>query len=70
MQRVWAVSVRKIFVWKLGRKRRVGRSRLRWEDNIKMVTEIECECVDLSQATQDMDRCLAVVNTRMSIRAL
>jgi hypothetical protein len=35
-----------------------------------MVTEIECEGVDLSQAAQDMDRCLAVVNTGMSIRAL
>ena len=38
-------------------KRPLGRSRLRWEDNIKMdLQEVGCECVDWIDLAQNKDR--------------
>jgi hypothetical protein len=47
----------------------LGRSRHRWEDNIKMdLREIEFGDVDWINLDQDKDRWRAVVNTVMNLR--
>ena len=50
-------------------KRPLGRSRRRWENNIKMgLQEVECGvtiCIDLAQ---DENRCWALVNVVMNLR--
>jgi hypothetical protein len=44
-------------------KRTLGRTRHRWEDNIKMdLQEVECESMDWIKLAQDRDRWRAVVN--------
>ena len=45
-------------------KRPLGRPRHRWEDNIKALQEVGCECMDWIQLAQDRDRWLALVNRR------
>jgi hypothetical protein len=47
-------------------KRPLGRSRRRWEDNIKM--KIDLKVVDWIHLVQDNDRWLDVVNTIMNLR--
>jgi hypothetical protein len=50
-------------------KRSVGKSRRRWQDNIKMdLTEIGWEGVDWIHLAEDRDRWWAVVNTVMNLQ--
>jgi len=49
-------------------KRLLGRSRRRWEDNIKMdLQDVECEDMDWIQLAQDRDRWWALVTAVMSL---
>ena len=58
-----------ILVAKPEGKRRFGRPRLRWENNLKMdIQEVGCECVDWIELAQDKDRWRALVNAVMNIR--
>jgi hypothetical protein len=59
----------KILVGKPVGKRPVGRSRRRWEDNIRMgVREIQWVCVDWIHLAQDTDQWRPVVNMVMTLR--
>ena len=50
-------------------KRPLGRSRRRWEDNIKMdLQELGCGGMDWVELAQDWDRWRAVVNEVMNLR--
>ena len=50
-------------------KRPLGRSRHRWEDNIKMdLQEVGCGGMDWIDVAQDRDRWLALVNAVMNLR--
>ena len=50
-------------------KRSLGRSRRRWEDNIKMgLQEVGCGDVGWIELAQDRDRWRALVNTVMNLR--
>ena len=50
-------------------KRTLGRSRRRWEDNIKMdLQEVGGGCGDWMELTQDRDRRRALVSTMMNLR--
>jgi hypothetical protein len=50
-------------------KRRLGRPRRRWEDNIRMhLRETGWKVVDWMHLSQDMDQWWAVVNTIMNLR--
>jgi len=50
-------------------KRPGGRSRRRWEDNIKMdLQEVGWECRDWIDMAQDRDRWRALVNAVMNLR--
>ena len=50
-------------------KRTLGRSRRRWEDNIKMdLQEVGGGCGDWMELTQDRDRRRALVSTVMNLR--
>ena len=63
--------VHRVLVWKPERKRPLGRTRHRWEDNIKMdVQEVGGGCGDWMDLAQDMNRWWALVNTVMNIRVL
>jgi hypothetical protein len=58
-----------ILVGKPEGKRPLGRSRGRWEDNIRMnLTEIGWEVVDWIHLTEDRDLWRAFVNTVMNLR--
>ena len=51
------------------RKRSLGRSRRRWEDNIKMnLQEVGCGGMDWIELAQDRDRWRALVNAVMKLR--
>jgi hypothetical protein len=57
-----------ILVWKPEGRRPLGRSRSRWEDNIKMdLREIGFGDVDWIHLAQDRDRWRALVNTVMNL---
>jgi hypothetical protein len=57
-----------IFVGKPEGKRRLGRHRHRWEDNIRMdIRGIEWEVVDLMCLDQDRDQWRRLVNTVMNL---
>ena len=62
-------GVYRVLVGKPEGKRPLGRSRRRWEDNIKVgLQEVGCEgmhCIDLAQ---DRDRWRALVNASGSIK--
>ena len=48
-------------------KRRLGRPRRRWEDNIKMdLQELGRCCEDWMDLAQERDSCRAVVSSRMN----
>jgi len=50
-------------------KRPLGRSRRRWEDNIKVdLQEVGCGGMDWIELTQDGDRWQALVNAVMNLR--
>ena len=50
-------------------KRLIGRSRRRWEDNIKMdIQEVGCGVMDCIELAQDRDRWRALVNAVMNLR--
>jgi len=56
-------------VGKLEEKRPLGRTRRRWEDNIKVdLEEVECGGMDWIELAQDRDRWRAVVNAVMNLR--
>jgi len=52
-------------------QRPLGRSRCRWEDNIRMdLHNVGCGGMDWIELTQDRDRWCASVNTVMFLRVL
>jgi len=69
---VRAVEVRgvyRVLVGKREGKRPLGRTRLRWEDNIKIdLLEVGCGGMDWIELAQDRDRWRALVNAVMNLR--
>ena len=62
-------SVHKVLVGKPEGKRRLGRPRSRWEDNIKMdLEEVGRGCGDWMELAQDRKRWRALVRTVMNLR--
>jgi hypothetical protein len=58
----------RILVGKPEEKRRLGRPRRRWKDNIRMnVREIGWGCLDWIDLAQDSDQWWAVMNTVMNL---
>jgi len=63
-------GVYRVLVGKPEGRRRLGRTRLRWEDNIKMdLQEVGCGGVDLIELPHDRDRWRALLNAVMNLRA-
>jgi hypothetical protein len=61
--------VNRTLVGKLGKKRPLGRPRLRWEDNIKMdLQEVGCGDIDWIELAQDRDRPRELVNAVMNLQ--
>ena len=57
------------FWWGNMRERSLGRSRHRWEDNIKKdLKEMGCGCMDWIELALDREKWRAVVNTVMNLR--
>jgi hypothetical protein len=62
-------GIYKILVRKSEGKRPLGRSRHRWEDNIKMdLQDGRCGGMDWIDVAQDRDRWRALVNAVMNLR--
>jgi len=62
-------GIYRVLVWKPEGKRPLGRSRHRWEDNIKMdLQEMGCGGMDWIELAQDRDRWQALVNAVMNLR--
>ena len=60
-----------VLVGKRDGKRPLGRTRLRWEDNIKMdLGEVGRCCGDWMELVQDRDRWRALVSTAMNFRVV
>jgi len=61
-------GVYRVLVWKPEGKRTLGRSRLRWEDNIKMdLQEVICGGMDWIELAHDRDSWRALVNAVMNL---
>jgi hypothetical protein len=62
-------SVYRVLVEKPEGKRPLGRSRCRWEDNIKIdLQEVRCGGMDWIELAQDRDRWRALVNAAMNLQ--
>ena len=62
-------GVHKVLVGNPEGKRPLGRSRRRWEDNLKMnLEEVGRGCGDWVEVAQDRDRWRALVSTVMNFR--
>ena len=62
-------GVHRVLVGKPERKRPLGRSRRRWEDNIEMdLQEVGGGCVDWMELAQDRYRWWALVGTVRNLR--
>ena len=62
-------GVYRVLVGKPEGKRRMGRPRRRWEDNIKMdLQEVGGSCGDWVELAQDRDRWRALVSTVRNLR--
>jgi len=58
----------RVLVGKRKGKRPIGRSRCRWEDNIKVdLQEVGCGGMDWIELAQDRDRWQALVNAVMNL---
>ena len=61
-----STGVYRVLVGKPERKRPLGKTRRRWEDNIKMdLQEMECGGMDWIDLARDRDRWRALVNAAM-----
>jgi hypothetical protein len=48
---------------------KLGRTRRRWEDNIKIdLQKVKCGCMDWIELAQDRDRWRALANAIMNLR--
>ena len=62
-------DVYRVLVGKPEGKSPLGRTRRRWEDNIKMdLQEVRCGGMDWIDLAQDRDRWRALVNAVMNVR--
>ena len=62
-------GVYRVLVGKPEGKRPLGRSRRRWEDNIKIdIQKVGCGVMDWIDLAQDRDRWRALVNAEMNLR--
>jgi hypothetical protein len=62
-------GVYRVLVGNPQEKRQLGRSRRRWDDNIKMdLQELGCGGMDWVDLAQDRDSCRALVNAVMNLR--
>ena len=62
-------GVYRVFVGKPDGKSPLGRTRLRWVDNIRMdLKELGCGGMDWIELAQDRERWRALVNTVMNLR--
>jgi hypothetical protein len=65
---VWGRGACTVLAGRPEGKRQLGRSRSRWEDNIKMdFQEVRCECMDWIDLVQDTDGWPALVSAVMNI---
>jgi hypothetical protein len=61
-------GVYRFFVGMPEERRPLGRSRHRWEDNIRMdIREVRCRCVDWMELAQDRDSWRALVSVVMNL---
>jgi len=64
-------GVYRVLVGKPEEKRPLGRSRRRWEDNIKMdLQEVGCGAMDWIELAQDRDRWRALVNEVINLHKI